>query len=160
MSKKLVIIGAVAVVALLSVGVGWLFSSGRLVYVSPGSQVAISSAVCGSDVVDTYNAAAYYVKRGNSETPTMDEDGLKKLATDIKAKNNYADDATCQTILFWLAVHNKDAQAADTAYQAVNKLHTKRIFADSNIRSNEPIFMYENYVTGLKPSDSSEGYSD
>ncbi|MGV9002054.1 MAG: hypothetical protein ACOH18_03840 [Candidatus Saccharimonadaceae bacterium] len=160
MSKKIALVSTaiVIVVALVGVGVWWLFNTGRLVYVAPGSKVAISTVVCGTDVVDKYNAAAYLLKRDpNSNEPTIDQPALNTLATDIKAKKGYEADATCQNILFWVAYNASDHDSAQTAYTALKDLHSKGKFADSNIRSAAPLYAYETYVTSLSGTDGQGG---
>jgi hypothetical protein len=139
---------AIVLAGFVIAGVWWLFSSGRLVYASPKS----SAVVCRSDVVTKYNAVMFFRTRDGSSTPSLDEVGLKKLEADIKTKARYATDPTCQTILFWTAVHNDNYKAANEAYKAVKSLHEKGNFADSNLRSNEPLFTYETYMNSLSGS--------
>lgn len=150
MNKKIVRIAVIIVIVVLLLGGGlwWLFGTGRLVYNSSGRQT--KPLVCDKTIVDRYNDATYYIVRAGSETPTMDEAAAKKLVSEIKSKKNIESDPTCQTILFWSAVHTADAQAAQDAYKAVNTLHGQGHFADSNLRANEPLFMYEEIVKGLQ----------
>lgn len=153
MRKKILVSSiAVIVVALIGAGVWWLFSTGRLVYVDSNTKARVSSSVCDSTIVDRYNAAMYYEVRNNSTTPSIDEDGIKALVADIKGKSGYETDPTCQVIIFWAAVRGDDYKAARSAYDSIKTLHDKGSFADSNIRSNEPLFTYEGYVNGLTGS--------
>ncbi len=133
---------------LIIAGVWWLFSSGRLVYVSSKS----SAVACGPDIVTKYNAAMFYRPRNGSNTASLDETGLKNLASEIKSKAKYATDPTCQTILFWTAVHDNNYKAANEAYKAVKSLHDKGEFADSNLRSNDSLFTYQGYLNSLPGS--------
>jgi hypothetical protein len=94
----------------------------------------------------------FFRTRDGSSTPSFDEAGLKKLAAEIKTKAKYANDPTCQTILFWAAVQGDNYKAANEAYKAVKSLHDKGDFADSNLRSNEPLFTYEQYMNSLSGS--------
>lgn len=155
MHKRMVTvsISIVIIVALLGVGIWWLFNTGRLVYVANPSTTS-TAVVCDSSIVDKYNTAMYYEERNGSTQPTIDEAGVRNLVSEIKGKKGYDTDATCQSILFWVAIYNKDASAARTAYDAVKSLHDKRIFADSNLRSNEALFTYEGYVSGLASAGS------
>ena len=139
---------AVVLVGLVIAAVGWLFSSGHLVYVGSKS----SAVACGSDVVTKYNAAMFYRPRNGSNTPSLDEAGLKNLTSEIKSKAKYATDPTCQTILFWTAVHDNNYKAANEAYKAVKSLHDKGDFADSNLRSNDALFTYQGYLNSLPGS--------
>lgn len=147
------------ILIILGTGVWWLFNTGRLAYVNPGSQS--SSVVCDTDIVDKYNAAMYFEPRNGSNKLSIDEEGIKSLAIEIKNKTDFRTDPTCQTILFWIAVHDDDYQSANKAYEEIKTLHSKHIFADSNIRSQEPLFTYEGYVNSLSGSGvkSEEGWS-
>lgn len=138
----------VVLAGLIIAGVWWLFSSGRLVYVSSKS----SDVACGSDIVTQYNGAMFYRPRNGSNIPSLDEAGLKNLVTEIKGKTKYATDPTCQTILFWIAVHDNNYNAANDAYKAVKSLHDKGEFADSNLRSNDSLFTYQGYLNSLPGS--------
>lgn len=158
MNKKIFVIGVpILVVVLLSVGVWWLFNSGRLVYVAPGSKAPEGVAVCGNDFVEKYNEATYRVIRGDSNEATMDEPALKKLKTDITNKNGYEDDATCQTILFWLALHYDDRKEAEVSYKAVKSLHEKGAFANSNLQGNQAISTYDSFLNALKSREEAKG---
>lgn len=125
--------------------------SGRLVVVSQSSQVVVAPNVCDTAVVNTYNDAMFYTTRNGSLTASLDQDGLKKLETEVKAKAGSADDPTCQVILFNIAVINSNYDAAKKAYDIVKELHDKRIFADSNLRGNQPLFVYDDTIKSLSP---------
>lgn len=154
--KRILTILAIITSALLGVGVWWLFDTDRLTYASdPGSQ-STSSVVCGADVLDTYNAAMFYALREGSSDLTIDEKSLNNLVVEIKSKTGYKNDPTCQTILFWTAVQNDDYPAAKDAYESIKTLHDQGIFADSNIRSNQPLFTYGNYLLQLSGSGASQ----
>lgn len=157
MSKKRVLtILAIITSVLFGVGVWWLFNTDRLTFtINPGSQ-STSSVACGADIVDTYNAAMFYAVRNGSNDLTIDENAVKNLAVEIKSKVGYKNDPTCQTILFWTAVHNDDYQGAKDAYASIKTLHDQGTFTDSNIRSNQPLFTYESYLLQLSGSGTSQ----
>lgn len=161
MSKKLVI-GVSVLGALLLASVIFLVVSGRLVLTDPNVQRSVSKIVCDSGTVDTYNAAMLLDKRGGSDEYTFDEAGLKSLQTSIRAKDGYKDDPTCQTMLFWIAVKDEDYEAGKVAYQNVKRLYDQRIFADSNLRTDQPLFSYEAALWNISPeaAQDQEGIGD
>lgn len=151
------IVITVILLVLLSGGVWWLFGSGHLVYSNTNSNSSSPPTVaCGTDVVDRYNAAMDYQLRNGSTETSIDEQGIKDLLAEIKAKPNFETDPTCQTIIFWSAVSDDNYKSASSAYNGLMSLHEKRIFADSNLRSDQPLFTYEETLNSLTGSGSSE----
>ena len=147
MSKKyaLIVVGLLIVTGALV----WLFASGHLMW--SNGKVDKTASVCGSDVVNKYNDAMYMIGRNGSSEPSIDESGVKDVQNDVKRKTGYEKDATCQTLLFWIAIHNNDYPAAKTAAAAVKQLHDKGQFADNNIRGNDPILTYDTVLYGISP---------
>ena len=144
------------ILALLGAGVWWLFTSDRLTYNSDPVSRPNSSLVCGADTVDRYNDAMFYAVREGSSDLTIDGESLNNLVVEIKNKVGYKNDPTCQTILFWTAVQNDDYSAAKDAYDSIKTMHDRGAFADSNIRSNQPLFTYESYLLQLSGSSASQ----
>lgn len=158
MRKKLVFAGiGIVLVAFVGAGIWWLFDSGRLVYsANPGSTNGKAIA-CGDDVVDRYNEVTYYALRSEDATlPTYDEDGLAKLATEIRATDGYESDATCQAMLFFVAVRNDSYEDANKSYTALLDLHEQGVYANSNIRSNEPLYNYPDFFNILSGAPAIE----
>jgi len=156
MRKKLAtitIIGTGIIAAFLAV-VWWLFASGRLVYIDLSSIQKSYSVACDSSMVDRYNNAIEYRIRDKA-TLTMDEAGLSSIKSDILAKSDYDKDPTCQTMIFWTAVHDDDYVKAISAYNSLKDMHEKRVFADSNIRGNQPLLMYSLFYKDLTGSNNS-----
>ncbi len=148
MSKKYILLSLLGVVVVG--GVAWLFVSGRLVWSNSGGSKPVS-VVCGVDTVDKYNDAMYMIGRNGSSEPSIDESGVKSVQSTVKSKAGYKDDATCQTLLFWIAIHDGDYQAAKDAETIVKRLHDKGRFADSNIRGNDAILTYDTVLYGISP---------
>lgn len=147
--KRILTILTIVISALLGAGVWWLFSTNRLTFtINPGLQ-ATSSAVCGTDVVDTYNRVASLEVRNGSSESVIDTEGMKSLANQIRGKDAYKTDATCQTLLFWTAFYENNFDSAVSAHTAIKSLHDKGAFADSNIRSAAPLSSYQSYLTSL-----------
>jgi len=158
MTKKTITIVGIIILLALAGALAWLFISGRLVYVAPGSTAATGTIVCGSDVVDKYNDASNPLKRTADATlPSVDEPALKDLQNEIKGKKDYAGDATCQNLLFWIAYNLGDYDGAKTANAAVKALYAKGNFPSPNIRSAAPLFSYDTYVVSLSGSDVKGG---
>lgn len=151
--NKILAIISISFLTLLIIGVCWMFVSGHLQYSKSGLQ---PKSVCGASIVDKYNEAMYYKIRQGSSEPSMDKQGVKDLATQIKQMTNYKNDPTCQTIIFWTAVMSDDYKTAKAAYDELDSLHEKRAFPDSNLRDDQPLFMYEEVLKGLTGSGFSE----
>lgn len=148
MSKKYILLPLLGIIVIG--GVVWLFTSGRLVWSSPGANKAVG-VVCGADIVDTYNGAMYMIGRNGSSDPSIDEAGVKSVQSTVKGRVGYKDDATCQTLLFWIAIHDGDYPAAKDAEAAVKRLHDKGQFANNNIRGNDAILTYDTVLYGISP---------
>lgn len=160
MKKNRIIQITVIVLILLAVGVVVaLFMTGKLVWSNTTRQVS-THVVCGSDVVNKYNDAMYYVIRPGSDVPTLDTEGIKTINEDIKKKDGYKDDPTCQTLLFWIAIHNNDYTAGNEAYLAVKGMHDKGIYADSNIRGNDALFTWEGVLFPISPDAANKQEGD
>lgn len=150
MAKKTIVISSIVVVTtLLGGGIWWLFSSGRLVYSANPSSSVSRTEVCDDSIVDRYNEVSRYVVKNPGDQPTYDEEGLAKLADDIRAKDRYKSDPTCQAILFFVAVRNDKYEDANATYQSLLELHKQGAYANSNIRSNEPLFNYPDFFNAL-----------
>lgn len=157
MSKKStgIIIGIAAVLVVIG-----LFTSGqaRIIWGSASTKTATNAAsdtaaVCGTDTVQLYNTARAFIVRDGEQEPSVDEAGLSKLATSIKAMSGYETDPTCQTMLFWTAYYNKNHEDAKSAYDAIKSLHDQRIFADTNLLGVASLKTYESAMNSLIPSD-------
>jgi len=155
-SKRSLFIIITATVLLLFVGcVGWLFYIGRLAYFNSGQH---SIVVCGTDIVDRFNVVTNYEHRNDPIVPSIDEQGMKDLVSEINAKKNFNIDPTCQMIILWSAVYEDNYNIARGAYDSLINLHKDRIFADSNLRINQPLSAYEEALKGLTGSGfSSDG---
>ena len=157
--KKIVTITAIAILVAAIGVIAWLFASERLVFANPNAGVGAVAPkpVCDTNLVAKYNDAMFFIGREGSDEPTLDEEGIQAVKKEITSKNNYKTDPTCQTVLFWIAVHESDYEAAKTAYEAVKELHNKNHFADSNIRANAALFTYEATVESLLPEPKNQG---
>ena len=148
MKKKNIVI---VVLAALVVTIILLVVSGRLAWTGGSTGTMAARPVCGKDIVNKYNDAMYMVKRQDASTPSIDEAGVKQVEASIKKSKGYEDDATCQTLLFWIAMYQGDYNAAKSAHSKVKSLYNKGIFADSNIRGNQALFSYEQLLNGISP---------
>ena len=157
MKNKVLVVSIVVGLSIVVVTVVTLFAIGKLVWVGQSSQPTVSRIVCGDDTVATFNDAMYFVGRNGSSTYSIDEDGVKKLKADILASPGYDADPTCQTLLYLTAIYFDDYEAAKTAYLAVDRLHKKNLYADNNIRGNQPLFMYEDSMYALSPEGKKPG---
>jgi len=158
MRKKILVSSiAVIVVALIGVGVWWLFSTGRLAYVANPTNTSGKVVACDDAIVDRYNEVSLYKLRGSdTKVPTYDKDGLAKLATEIQAKDGYKSDATCQAVLFFVAVRGNSYENARQSYETLLDLHKQGVYANSNIRSNEPLFNYPDFFNTLSGAPAQE----
>jgi hypothetical protein len=150
--KKNAAIITVAVVILALAGAGsWLFMSGRLAWVEPNTKTVSVKAVCTTDMVNKYNDAMFLVARNGDKDLTIDEPALKTIKSDMLSKPAYKEDPTCQAMLFWMAFRAGNYEEAKAAYDAVHALHDKGMFADSNLRGDDPLFTYEEVLFTISP---------
>lgn len=103
------------------------------------SGTSVTVIVCGSEVVNTYNAASRVEVRGSDDDLTLDVAGLSRLDTEIRSKSGFEQDPTCQTILFWNAVIDGDTGRAGVALKAIESLHAEQHFANSNLENTTSI---------------------
>jgi len=156
MKRIPIIIISVIVILALAGTVTWLFVSGKLVWAGSGTQQSTAKIICSSEVIDKYNNAAMYIVRGDDATASLDTDGIKNVKTEILAKTGYADDPTCQSLLFLIAAYENNYEDAKTAYESVNAMYEKNIFANSNIQGNYPVSTYASTVYLLSPEYKSQ----
>lgn len=151
--RKIVIISSVIVIILSAGLVAWSVVFGRALLPSTqaDNQSASAPIVCGVRTVDTYNDAMLARSTDDPRVFAVDENALAAMVVDIENKPNHSQDPTCRTILFWIAVQKKDYEAAKLEYDAVKAMHEKRVFADSNLRGNLPLFDWGTIVYELSP---------
>lgn len=155
MSKKLVLV-SVASGVIVIVGVLWLIVSGKLTVTwksePGGDRVRTATQVCGDETITAYNYAAYYTLRGDSQVPSLDTGGMLKIAEDIRKMDGYADDPTCQAILFLQAYSVKEYSNAKVAYDAIKRLHGQGKFVNNNLRGVPSLAEYEPMLQTVNPS--------
>lgn len=129
---------------------GYLYASKQLTFAF-GSAAANprASAVCGDAIISKYNAAMYYGIRGSNKDPTLDIVGIKELQNDIPTKAGYAKDPTCQTILFWISIQQRDALKAQNALTALMVLHEEGKYVDSNLSSTASLPSLQDALNAL-----------
>lgn len=149
MNRKQLLTICLSGVVVVGVIVG-LFVAGKLTWNNVAHH-PVTSAVCGTNIVNKYNGAMYMIERGGSSEPSIDEVGVAAVKNEVRAKAGYKDDATCQTLLFWIAMHDSDYPAAKSAYGVVKQLHDGGVFADNNIRGNDALFNYGTVLRGIAP---------
>jgi len=157
MSKKRILQIIFIVIILLAVGVViWLFAAGKLVWANEKQVVASTSEIiCGDETVTTYNAAMTMMVRGDDKTAySIDQAGVDKLVGEIKGKNGYENDPTCQTILFWAAINKLEYEPAKAANAKIQELHKKHIYANSDIAGNGPVSSYDRALYSISPEAS------
>lgn len=148
---KLKLINLFAVLIVVGVIVG-LFATGKLVWANSSGNNATNTA-CGTDIVNKYNDAMNYIGRNGSDAsnPSIDTAGVAAVKKQVMATSGYKNDATCQTLLFWIAINDRDYPTAKSSYATVNQLHDKGVFADNNIRSNNALLSYQSLLDGINP---------
>lgn len=124
-------------------------------YVSLSNNDSQSSLpVCGTDIVDRFNESYRYTERVKGEGLSYDYKGLQSISDDIKKMEGAENDATCQTMNFWIAYVNRDHAKANKAYESLLGLHKQGRFPDSNMISPIPLFMYESMVGDMVNAQS------
>lgn len=113
-------------------------TTGSTKVVSNGT-TTVSTVVCNDAIISTYNSALELEVRTANAEPTLDVATLAKLDADIRSKAGFAQDPTCQTILFWAAIISNNTTKASTALKAVRTLREKRLFADTSLENTASI---------------------
>ncbi|NCU38798.1 hypothetical protein EOL96_07155 [Candidatus Saccharibacteria bacterium] len=108
-----------------------------------------SMPVCGTDIVNRFNEAYRYTERVEGEGLSYDHKGLQSISDDIKKMDGAENDATCQTMNFWIAYVNRDQAKANAVYKKLYDMHEQGKFPDSNMISPLPLYMYESTVSSL-----------
>ena len=158
MLKKILLIGTPLVVfIILGFGVWWLFDTDRLEYVANPKSQSETLVACSTKMVDTYNSAVATEIRDGASEPFIDTEAMGSLAKQIRSTDSYESDATCQTLLFWIAFYDNDYKNAVSAHTAIKDLHDKGVFADSNITSTAPLYSYEKYLYSLSGAEAEGG---
>ncbi len=158
MLKKILLIGTpLVVLMILSFGVWWLFDTDRLEYVASPKSQSETLVACSTKMVDTYNLAVSTEIRDGASEPFIDTKSMDSLAKQIRSMDSYESDATCQTLLFWIAFYDNDYTSAVSAHTAIKNLHDKGVFADSNITSTAPLYSYEKYLYSLSGAEAEGG---
>lgn len=148
-----VLVGVIVVAALGGAGF-WLVKAGYISWnAHPNAAGGLTAnAVCDTKVVDTYNKASIATYQTEDATEaTVDSATLTKLKKDISANKNYENDATCQTILYGIAIIELNYKDGKAAAANIKRLHDAGVFADNNIRNTEPVFMLESGLNTLNP---------
>ena len=163
MKKRTVGIGVAATIVLVLIGavVWWLFETGRLVYTAhPDTAPGKYAVVCDEAIVERYNEVSALAEREGSSVPVVDMAALSTLLDEIKAKPGAENDPTCQTIFFWAAVERDDYKSAKVAYEVIVELRNQRVFADSALRSHQPLpsyLMFLNSLSGAPVREDDQG---
>ena len=69
----------------------------------------------------------------------------------MQDQTSFINCVACQTLLFWIAIHDGDYQAAKDAEASVKRLYDKGQFANNNIRGNDAILTYDTVLYGISP---------
>lgn len=125
-------IGAIlAIVALLVIGFAVTgFLSGRL-YVGikePRQKVQLTYQVCASDIVQKYNSFSFPLDK-------KDQAAMAAMVEEITTTSGYANDSTCQAILFSAALENDDVDGMRKSLSAFEKLDSEGKSVDGNLHN-------------------------
>ena len=131
---------------------GYLYATNKLTFAFGSASTVSSVAVCGDAIITNYNAAMFYRVRSPEAKPTLDEAGLNNLEKEIPTKAGYAQDPTCQTILFWIAINHRDANKAQLALTALESLHSEGKYVNSNLNNSVPLSKYKISIDYLSAS--------
>lgn len=155
MNKKKIVIAVIATVILIIGAItAWLFVSGN-VTVTFGAK-SVASSVCDDGIVERYNTAMH----AREDTGDIDKEGLKNIAIDIKKNESYSKDATCQTILYWLSTYgilDDNNDQAKISIVALRKLHEQGVYANSNLRSPQALFMMQDRIDNISNNEGLGG---
>jgi len=148
-----IIAGALVVIVALITTFWWLFASGRLTYQSrPNQQLSVA---CDQSMSRRYNEVMRYEYRESTTNLSRDQQGIKDVRTQITNQPHYEDDATCQTMLFWIAVNDDNLIEARTRKSEVERLHEKGSYADSDLITSDSLSTWSTAITEM-PSAAAE----
>ena len=153
MKKRRSIVIVTGVVAIVGAAVIGLIASGYVTITigKSKSQASSASIVCGEDMLSRYNEAILARPTDDPTVSVIDKEGLAKIATDIKNHGAYKDDPTCQTMLFWIALQDKNYDDAKAAYEGVSHWYDEHVYANSDIRGNAPLSDWKLPLDELSP---------
>lgn len=112
----------------------------------PQQKVIITKNVCDETIVSKFNKVT--------------EDNLSSLASEIKAKNGYQSDATCQTILIVAAIQTRNSNDAKRALEEVKSLQKQHIYANSELNIGLSLNELETAVNDISQSNQNSTKED
>ena len=111
-------------------------------------------AVCGKEMVERYNTAFNYTDRGEGKGIAVDNEELNRISSEVESSNGFNDDPTCQSMVFWIAINSRDHDKASKTYEVLSKMHDDGKYADSNLRTNIPFFLYDSQLESIRSGRS------
>lgn len=138
---------AISVTAVVLLGLGLvLLGYLAITWKQPQQQVVLVTRVCDDSFVERFNK--------------IEEDGFKTLAADVKSKDGYSSDPTCQTILLVAALQERNYKDAKQAYDAVIELHSQHVYVDSNLNTGASLDDFEAAVKDLSSQNQGSAAED
>ena len=156
MKKKIAIIGVTILVLLAAGAVAWSFMSGKIIWNFSGDAEIGMRSACGEDIVLRYNDIMIYQLKEGDIDPSIDAAAVAGIKDEINKLEGSKEDATCQTLLFWIAIHNRDYDAANAAANIVKAQHDLGVFSNNNIRGNQPLFEYDSALYSISDKEAVE----
>lgn len=146
-----IVIGLILVAA-VGGAIYWLFATGRLVYVSNGSNAAgANKTVCDAAIVKEYNATAGV---DEEDVYRVDAEQRKSITDKIKSTQGFEGDPTCRAILYSYAIFKEDKSAAREQYDALVTLHKESKYANPELNETASLRYYQIQVDSLGGYDA------
>jgi hypothetical protein len=153
--KRIFIVFTVVLVLGVATAIG-LIVAGKLTVSWGGEKVQVASTriVCDDPVVKEYNRAAMYQIEADDSVPTRDSAAVAKLVEDVRGREGYQDDPTCQTILFWEAINDNNYAEGKNILATLQSLHDKHLYPDNNLYNAQGFSGYSSGLESINPEKS------
>lgn len=126
------VIGSIAVVVILLVGIGLAFGFIYIGVKQPNQTAANIVTVCTTSDIDKYNEIAELPVKNDEELVSKGE-RLQRYVDSIKSRSGFSSDATCAYMSYTAAVLTKDIDAAQTNIDTVTERAKDGVYPSANL---------------------------
>ncbi len=131
MKKRSVVLLVTVIIVVALAGVaGWLIVSGRvaIVWKSTSDKVVTVNSSCDDIIIKQYNAA---FDAGNEKDFTSN---LNNVASIITKKPNFKQDPTCNYMMFYISLQNRDKENAQSYLDTVSIAAKEGRYVNTSIK--------------------------
>lgn len=133
--RSIVLVVTVVVIVALAGVVGWLIASGRvaIVWKNSSDRVVTVNSICDDTIIKQYNAS---FDAGNEKDFISN---LNNVASIITKKSNFKQDPTCNYMMFYISLQNRDKENAQSYLDAVSISAKEGHYVNINIKELQDI---------------------